>query len=74
MAKSNLNWFKSLSKRIMRDFLALPQKDICIAINAKQPTVSYRLHNVYPVILPDIIRILDLAGYEIVEKQEEEEE
>lgn len=68
MPKSTLTWYKSKSNRILKDFRLLKQKDIATTINESQQTVSYRIKNVYPVVLPDIIRILDMAGYEIVEK------
>lgn len=70
MPKCNLTWYKSKSNRILKDFKLLKQKDIAREINESQQTVSYRLNKVYPEILPDIIRILNMAGYEIVEKEE----
>lgn len=70
MPKSTLTWYKSKSNRLLKDFRLLKQKDIATAINESQQTVSYRIRKVYPEVLPDIIRILDLAGYEIVEKGE----
>lgn len=69
MAKSTLTWYKTKSNRILKDFRLLKQKDIATEINESQQTVSYRLKNVYPVVLPDIIRILNMAGYEIREKE-----
>ena len=73
MPKSTLTWYKTKSNRILKDFKLLRQKDIAIAINESQQTISYRLRNVYPEVLPDLIRILDLAGYEIKEKQYEDD-
>lgn len=70
MPKSTLTWYKSKSNRLLKDFRLLKQKDIAIAINESQQTVSYRIRKVYPIVLPDLIRILDLAGYEIKEKEE----
>lgn len=70
MPKSTLTWYKTKSTRILKDFKLLKQKDIANMINESQQTVSYRLKNVYPAVLPDIIRILDMAGYEIKEKGE----
>lgn len=55
----------------MRDVKALKQKDIAIEINESQQVVSYRIKNLYTEQLDDWIRILNLAGYEIVEKEEE---
>ena len=70
MPRSTLTWYKTKSTRILKDFKLLKQKDIANMINESQQTVSYRLKNVYPAVLPDIIRILDMAGYEIKEKGE----
>lgn len=69
MPKSTLTWYKSKSKRIMRDVRALKRKDIATEINESHQLISYRIKNVYPGQLEDWLRILDLAGYEIVEKE-----
>lgn len=69
MPKSTLTWYKSKSNRILKDFRLLKQKDIAFEIGESQQTVSYRLRNVYPEVLPDLIRILNMAGYEIKEKE-----
>lgn len=71
MPKSTLTWYKTKSNRILKDFKLLKQREIAETINESQQTVSYRLKNVYPSVLPDIIRILDMAGYEIKEKESE---
>lgn len=71
MARSTLTWYKTKSNRILKDFRLLKQKDIATEINESQQTVSYRIRNVYPEVLPDLIRILNMAGYEIVEKEGE---
>lgn len=71
MPKCSLTWYKSKSNRLLKDFRLLKQKDIATTINESQQTVSYRLRKVYPEVLPDIIRILDMAGYEIKEKEGE---
>lgn len=70
MPKSTLTWYKTKTKRIMRDVRALKQKDIAREINESQQTISYRINNVYERELTDWIRILDLAGYEVREKEE----
>lgn len=72
MPKSNLTWYKSKANRIMRDVKALKRKDIATEINTSHQVVSYRIQNVYPKELADWIRILNLAGYEIIEKEEVE--
>ena len=70
MPKSTLTWYKSKAKRLMKDISLLKQKDIAAEINESPGTVSYRLRNVYPEYLEDLIRILKMAGYEIVEVEE----
>lgn len=70
MPKSTLTWYKSKANRLMRAIRGLKQKDIATEINESQATVSYRLKNVYPEYLEDLIRILKMAGYEIVEIEE----
>lgn len=69
MPKSTLTWYKTKTKRIMRDVKALKQKDIAQEINESQQVISYRINNVYEKELVDWIRILNLAGYEIKEKE-----
>lgn len=71
MPASRLTWYKTKTNRIMRDIRTVKQKEIAQEINESIATVSYRLKNVYPRFLEDMIRILDLAGYEIKEKEEE---
>jgi len=70
MPKCSLTWYKSKSKRIMRDVKALKRQDIATEINESHQTISYRIKNVYPDQLDDWVRILNMAGYEIVEKGE----
>lgn len=68
MPRSTLTWYKSKTNRILKDFRLLKQKDIAHEIGESQQVVSYRLKNVYPEVLSELVRILDMAGYEIVEK------
>lgn len=70
MPASKLTWYKTKTNRIMKAIRCVKQKDIAIAINESRATVSYRINNQYPVFLEDMIRILDMAGYEIREKEE----
>lgn len=69
MPRANITWYASKVNRIMRDIRALKQKDIADTICESQQTVSYRVRNVYKTELEDFIQILDLAGYEIKEKE-----
>lgn len=70
MPKSTLTWYKSKARRIMRDIRALKGTDIAEAINQSQQVTSYRILHMYEKQLNDWILILDLAGYEIKEKEE----
>lgn len=71
MPKSHLTWYKTRARRIFRDVKALKQKEIAILLNESSQVISYRIKNVYEKELSDWIQILDLAGYEIKEKEEE---
>lgn len=70
MPKCSLTWHKSKANRIMRDIKSLKQQDIADEIGESQQTVSYRIRKQYPNIMPDLIKVLNLAGYEIVQKGE----
>ena len=52
----------------MNAIKTLRQKDIAEEICESQQTVSYRIRNVYPVVIEDLVSILEMAGYEIKEK------
>lgn len=69
MPKSTLTWYKTKANRIMRDVKAIKRQVIGTEINESHQVVSYRIKNVYPEQLEDWIRILNLAGYEIIEKE-----
>lgn len=69
MPKSTITWYKSKAKRIMRDVKALKQKEIATELNESQQVISYRIRNSYERDLIDWILILNLAGYEIKEKE-----
>ena len=71
MPKSTLTWYKSKANKILKEIKKIPQRNIAIEINESQQVVSYRLKNVYPKSLEDLIRILNMAGFEIVRKKEE---
>lgn len=68
VARSRLLWYRTEAKALMHDIEHLNQMDIAHEINESQQTVSYRIKKVYPQVLEDLIRILNLAGYEIVNK------
>lgn len=73
MPKSNLTWYKTKRKRIMKDMALANQTALGHEINESQQTISYRIRNVYPEVLDDLIRILDVIGWEVKEKEEDEE-
>lgn len=70
MARSRLLWYRTEAKALMHDIKDLKQTDIAKEINESRQTVNYRINHVYPTALEDLIRILNMAGYEIVEKGE----
>lgn len=55
-------------RRIMNAIRTVKQKDISNEIGRSQQDVSYRIRKVYPEILEEMITILEMAGYEVVEK------
>ena len=73
MAASSLTWYKSKAKKIMRGLNAVKQVDIATELNESPQTIYYRMHNVYQGMFEDVVRLINLAGYEIVEKEETEE-
>lgn len=70
MPKSTLTWYKSKAKRILNDIRCVKHTALATALNESPQVISYRLKNVYPEVFEDVIRLLDLAGYEIKEKEE----
>lgn len=74
MAASSITWYKPQAKKIMRGLKAVKQTEIAIELNESPQTIFYRIHNVYPKMFEDVVRLIDLAGFEIVEKEIEDEE
>lgn len=71
MPRVNLTWYAPKVRRIYRDVKALKQKEIAEIENISQQAVSEGiLKGKYERSLTNWIRILDKAGYEIVEKGE----
>lgn len=68
MPTSTLTWYKTKTNKILKDIKRISQREIADEINESQQTISYRLKNVYPEVLEDLVRILNLADYEIVRK------
>lgn len=67
MAKVILNKDARTADRIIR---CLPRTtDVAKRLDTSRQTASYRIKNVYPKMLVELITILDLAGYEIKEKE-----
>lgn len=57
---------RNFATRIIR---CLPQNyKVAEALGNTQQKQRYRTQEIYPVIIPELIKILDLAGYEIKEK------
>lgn len=57
-----------LVRRIMNAVKTLKQKDIAEEVGRSQQDVSYRIRKMYPQIFDEMITILEMAGYEVVEK------
>lgn len=70
MPASTLTWYKRKAKRIMRDVNSLRRQTVADALNESHQLISYRMKNVYPGQLEDWVQLLDMAGYEIKEKEE----
>lgn len=71
MPAINLTWYSKQVKRIMRDVKALNQKEIAEIEGVTRQAVSKKMVNAsYNESLVHWIQILDLAGYEIKEKEE----
>lgn len=72
MAKSSLNWYKGQAKNIMNALWRINQTTIANEVNASsKQVISYRMRNVYPRQIEEWLRLLELAGYEVVQKGEE---
>ena len=63
---------KATAKKVMVYIKALKQVDIARELNESPQKIFYRIHNVYPKLMPEMVMLLDMAGLEIVEKGEEE--
>lgn len=71
MSKCLLNPSKNLSRKMIRNLKALPQKDISIELNVTRQAVSKNiLDGGYEELLTKAIRLINLAGYEITEREE----
>lgn len=69
MPKCNLCWYTTKAKKIMKQFKTVQQKELAKAINISPQLMNYRIKNVYLSDLEDWIRLLNVIGYEIVEKE-----
>jgi len=74
MAASKLNARKRMIRRIFAD-LKMNTKQVVIAneLGTSQANISYRMTKYYPRLFEDFLVILDLAGYEVVEKENEDD-
>lgn len=72
MPAVNIVWYASKVRRIMRDVKALKQREIAEIEGVTRQAVSKKfISNTYKDELTNWIQILDLAGYEIREKEVE---
>lgn len=71
MDRSNPTWYQKQARKILRGLKAVKQTEIAQELNESKQVISYRMKNVYQGFFEDAVRLLDLAGYEIVEKEED---
>lgn len=72
MSVCNLTWYQPKVRRIMKDIKALKRKDIADVLCVSHQAVSKNINNgKYESDVAWMIQILDLAGYEIREKNNE---
>ena len=73
MPKSTLTAYKTKSTYFSKLLKAEPQRHISQTLNISQQMVSYNLkHQRFTECFETTIRLLDMLGYEIKEKDEEE--
>ena len=71
MPRVNITWYQPKVRRIMKDVNALKQKEIAeIECVTRQAVSKKFVSKAYESSLTKWIQILDLAGYEIREKEE----
>ena len=68
MARSYITKHGKKVRQIMNAVTRLRQKDIADEIGESQQVVSYRIRNKCPEIFEEMITILEMAGYEVVER------
>lgn len=72
MPRVNLTWYQPKVRRIMRDVCALKQRQIAEIEGVTRQAVSKKIvSKTYENELTNWIQILNLAGYEIREKEYE---
>ena len=73
MPACNLTWYQPKVRRIMKDIKALKRSEIAEILSISHQAVSKNIKNgKYESDITWLIQILDKAGYEIKEKNEEE--
>jgi len=72
MSKSTLTWYKSISRKLMRGLKSVKQVEIARELGETPQVICYRMKNCYPNMFDDVVRLIDMAGYEIREKENEE--
>lgn len=68
MARCYLTKHGSEANHILKVIKGLKQKDIADELGQSRQVISYRMKNVYPKEIEEFITILDMAGYDIVER------
>ena len=72
MAKCSATWYKSKARRIIRELRGVKQKELVIELNSTQPTISYAINHYWQEELERWLRLLNLLGYEVIRKEDEE--
>lgn len=71
MSKSTLTPIEiTLARKVMRNVNGNYQiKEVAEEMNEKYSTTAYRMDKMFPQWLPTFIKLIELGGYELVEKE-----
>ena len=72
MARSYLTWYKTKTNQILKMLRLIPQRKLAEVLNISQPAVNYKINTQYPKLFAEFIQVLDVAGFEIREKEIDE--
>lgn len=72
MSKTTLNPHLNKARKVIRNLKAINQREIATELRITQPAVSYGIKNGYLADIEKVLILLDLAGYEVKEKENDE--